>query len=110
MPNSFKRKLSRNVGTSPVSIGSYTVNSAIQTTVIGLTVSNIHTANITATISHYNGSTDTRLVKDAPIENGGTLVVVGGDAKLVLEPGDSVRVTANTNSSVDAVMSILEVS
>ena len=35
MSNTFTRKVSRNIGTSLTSVGSYTVGAGVQTTVIG---------------------------------------------------------------------------
>lgn len=108
MPNTFLRKLSRSVGTSLTAIGSYTVGASTQTTVIGLSVSNITGATVEIDVTVNDGSNDTYLVKGAPILPGGALVVVGGDQKLVLSTSDSVKVKSNTASSIDAVMSILE--
>ena len=56
-----------------------------------------------------DGSNDTHLIKDAPVPSGGSIVIVGGDQKVVLETADSVKVSSNTASSVDVVMSILEI-
>jgi hypothetical protein len=49
------------------------------------------------------------LVKSAPITTGGTLVVIGGDQKLVLQTNDNVKIVSDTMNSVDAVMSIMEI-
>ena len=49
------------------------------------------------------------LIKDAPVPSGGSIVIVGGDQKVVLEATHSVKVSSNTASSVDVVMSILEI-
>jgi len=49
------------------------------------------------------------IVKDAPVPAGGSLVVVGGDQKVVLMPGDTVKVRSNTELSADSIMSILEI-
>jgi len=35
--------------------------------------------------------------------------LIGGDQKVVLETNDSIKVKSDTASSVDAVMSILEI-
>ena len=57
-----------------------------------------------------SGSEDSvYLVKDAPIPVGGSLVVIGGDQKVVLEPGDRIKVTSNTASSADVVLSHLDI-
>lgn len=108
MANTFGRKASRNVGTSLTAIGSYAVGVSTTTTVIGLSVANISGATVEVDVTHNDGSNDTYLIKGAPILPGASLVLVGGDQKLVLTTNDSVKVKSNTASSVDAFMSILE--
>ena len=109
MANTFKRKLSRSIGVSATAVGSYTVPSSTATTVIGLAVANVTASQVLITATVNDGSNDTHLIKDAPVPSGGSIVIVGGDQKVVLETADSVKVTSNTASSVDAVMSILEI-
>jgi hypothetical protein len=110
MANTFKRYTQRNVGTSVVSVGSYTVPAATQTTVIGLSVANLTANTVKATVIHHDGSNSTNIVKAAQVLPGTSLVIVGGDQKLVLQTGDSVRVSSDTETSLDVVMSILEIS
>ena len=110
MANTFKRKVSQGIGTSATAIGSYTVGSGTQTTVIGLTCANVTTTAVTVDVILNDGSTNTYIVKGATVPSGGSLVVVGGDQKVVMEPNDSVTVTASASASVDAIMSILEIS
>lgn len=109
MANTFGRKLSRSIGTSLTAVGSYTVGASTQTTVIGLSVANISAATVEVDISLNDGTNDTYLIKGAPVLPGASLVVSGGDQKIVLVTNDSVKVKSNTASSVDAVMSILEI-
>jgi hypothetical protein len=111
MPNNFSRRLSRDVGTSNATIGSYTVGAGVQVTVIGLTLSNKTGSQASANIRLIdNTTTSTSIVTLAPVPPGGTLVAVGGDQKLVLTAGDSVTVQSNVANSLDVVMSILEIS
>ena len=110
MANTFKRKVSQGIGTSATAIGGYTVVAGTQTTVIGLTCANVTTTAVTVDVILNDGTNNTYIVKGATVPSGGSLVVVGGDQKVVLEPNDSVTVTASTASSVDAIMSILEIS
>jgi hypothetical protein len=105
----FKRKLSRGVGTSITAVGSYTAPALTEVTVIGLIVSNVISTTIKVSVTHYDGATDTYLVKSMDIIPGGAEVVVGGDQKVVLEPNDSIRVVSDTAASADVVMSILEI-
>lgn len=109
MANTFLRKTSRNIGTSATTVGSYTVGASTATTVIGLTCANTTTAAITVDVQHNDGSNDTYVVKGATVPAGGSLVVVGGDQKVVLEAGDSVKVTSSAATSCDVIMSILEI-
>lgn len=109
MANTFKRYASRNVGTSATTVGSYTVGASTQTTLIGLTVANTTASVITVDIIHNDGANDTYVVKDAPVPAGGSLVAVGGDQKIVLETGDSIKAVSNTATSADVLMSLLEI-
>lgn len=105
----FKRKLQASVGTVITAVGGYTVPVNTQTTVIGLAVANLTANNIFVDISLYDGVTDYHIIKGAPVPVGGTLVVVGGDQKVVMEPGDSIRVVSDTAASADVIMSVLEI-
>lgn len=108
MPSTFKRKLQANVGTTLTTVNSYTVPASNTATIIGLSISNITTDPVLADVTVNDSTADVYLVKNAPIDAGSTLVVVGGDQKVVLEAGDSVKVKSNAATSVDVVMSILE--
>ena len=107
MANTFLRKTSRDIGTTATAIGGYTVGASTATTVIGLTCANTTSAAITVDVQHNDGSNDTYVVKGATVPAGGSLVVVGGDQKVVLEAGDSVKVTSSAATSCDVIMSIL---
>jgi hypothetical protein len=109
MANNFKRKLSRSIGTSLTSVGSYTVPASTEVTVIGLDIANTSSSQVLVDATVNDGSNDTYLIKEAPIPSGGSLVVIGGDQKVVLEPTDSIKVKSDTASSVDVVLSILEI-
>jgi hypothetical protein len=109
MANTFKRKLSRSIGTSLTAVDSYVVPSSTATTVIGLAVANVTASQVIVDATVNDGSNDTYLIKSAPIPSGGTLVIIGGDQKVVLETLDSIKIKSNTAASVDVVMSILEI-
>ena len=109
MANSFKRKTSAGIGTSYTAIDSYTVPASTEVTVIGLTVSNVTASPVNATVSLWDGAAYFSIVTDGPVPAGGSLVVVGGDQKLVMETADEMRVKSDAASSLDVVMSILEI-
>ena len=108
MANTFKNRTLRQVGTSPVDVGAV-VAASTQTTLIGMTVANITSGVISVTVTLGDGTNTTNIVKTAPIPTGGSLVVLGGDQKVVLMTGDKVIVTSNTASSCDVIMSFLEI-
>ncbi len=108
MANTFKNAVSSAIGTGQTSV--YTVPSATTTTVIGLTVSNIAASNITVdvVVTDTSSGTSVFLVKAATVPVGGALVPIGGDQKVVLETGDILKITSNTASSADAIVSVLQ--
>jgi len=113
MANAFLSETDTGVGTGAATI--YTCPSSTETTVIGMSIANIVTSQITVSVK-LNGSgrssgavDNVHLVKDAPIPVGGTLVVIGGDQKVVMEPGDTITVQSDTASSADVVLSHLDI-
>jgi hypothetical protein len=109
MANTFKNAAAAATGTSEVSV--YTVPSSTTTTVIGLTCANVtSTSPIKVSIRVYDSSGTAHffVVKNAEVFEGGALVAVGGDQKLVLETGDIIKVVSDTASSVDTIVSVME--
>ncbi len=109
MANAFKNKTQRQIGTSLTAIESYTVGGSTETTVIGLTIANTTTVAIEVDATLNNGTNDFYIVKNAPVPAGGALVAVGGDQKVVMMPGDSIKVKSSVATSADVIMSILEI-
>jgi hypothetical protein len=64
---------------------------------------------VTADAYITRSGTDYYLVKGATVPVGGTLVIVGGDQKVVLVASDALKVVSSTASSIDAVTSVLEI-
>ena len=108
MANFFKRKVSANVTTSFANIGGYTVPANNVATVIGLSIANISNSGITVDVVLNNTTALFHVVKSAPVPFGGSLVVVGGDQKIVMETNDSIQVRSDTATSAEVIMSILE--
>lgn len=113
MANTFLCETDASVGTSTATI--FTCPSSTQTTIIGLSIANRVTSQILVDVQldasgRTSGAADSvYMVKAAPIPVGGALVVVGGDQKVVLEPGDAVKVTSDTASSADVILSHLDI-
>jgi hypothetical protein len=105
----FKSKVTASIGTSgsPTTI-TPTVSSGTTATVIGLSLANIVSTNVTISAKLVKADTSSAfLVKDATVLPGGAIVIVGGDQKVVLEAGDSITAYASAGTSVDAVISYL---
>lgn len=109
MANTFTRKLSQNVGTSAAVVGNYTVGSSTVATVIGLSLCNKKNTEVRANVILSNATSNTSIVSYASIPANDTLIVVGGDQKVVLVTGDFVEVQSDTSTSIDVVMSVLEI-
>ena len=113
MANAFLSETDTAIGTSAASV--LTCGASTETTVIGMSIANIVTSQITVDVQldasgRTSGAEDSvYLVKGAPIPVGGSLVVVGGDQKVVMEPGDVIKVTSDTASSADVVISHLDI-
>jgi hypothetical protein len=107
MANLFKSFLSKDVGTSPATV--YTCPSATQTTLIGLSIANTSASPITGDAYITRSAVDYYLVKDATVAVGGSLVIVGGDQKVVMEPTDVLKVETSAAASADCFASLLEI-
>ena len=104
MAQNFRRYTSNNVGTSAATI--FTANS--YDTIVGISVSNVTTSAINVSVYINDGSNDIHLVKDAPIVAGGSLQVVDGGAKFVVQSGDALKVISDTASSADVWVSAVD--
>lgn len=107
MANTFKNSFSKSVGTSPATV--YTCPSATQTTLIGLSVANTTSSPITCDAYITSSAVDYYLIKSGVVPVGGSLVIVGGDQKVVLEVADALKVVTSAASSADVVVSYLEI-
>jgi len=76
--------------------------------VIGLCVSNTTTEQLHVDVAVNNGMSPFHLAKRAPVPSESSIVVVGGDQKIVLQTGDSITVRSDLANSVDAIMTIME--
>jgi len=123
MANTFRNKTSKGVGTSYFQVGAnsagasqtgaYAVPSSTETTVIGLSLSNKTTSSVDVDVAlsatMANTTNDLSMATTMPIPAGSTLVLVGGDQKLVMETGELVKVKSSAASSIDVIMSLLEI-
>jgi hypothetical protein len=109
MANAFKNSITGSIGITGVKV--YETPAATSTTVIGVSVANVATQNISVSvmINDTSGNKSVYLVKNALIMPGGSVVLVGGEQKLVLETTDTLSVTSSLASSADVIVSVLEI-
>jgi hypothetical protein len=105
--NTFTSYVNKNVGTSAATV--VTVGSSTQTTIIGLAVANTTASPITTDVYFTRSATDYYLIKGATVPVGSSLVVVGGDQKVVLITSDVLKVVTSAASSADVVTSVLNI-
>ena len=106
MANTFKRYTSNSVGTSLATV--YTVPSSTTSVVIGGIVSNVTADTVNITVTATTSSTVINLIgEDTPLPAGTALSFI--DGKVVLETGDIVKVKSSAATSLDAHLSVMEI-
>ena len=120
MANTFKTVT---FAAEPASSGSpytmYTVASSTTTVVLGLVLSNIHNAAVTAevelvsTTSNRGGANNVAngtsfLIKDVSIPVGSSLELLTG-GKVTLETGDVIRIDCSVADKLSGTLSIMEI-
>jgi len=109
MANTFYRKTLANIGLIANTVGSYTVGGGVTSVVLSLSIANTSGSTVYASAFVANGASLTYIVKSAPVSAGGTLVIIGGDQKVVLQTNDNVKVVSDTVNSLDCIMSVMEI-
>ena len=107
MANTFKLKTKANVGISTENI--YVVPSATTTVVIGISLANISGSGAVVGVGITRpAADDVKVLKNVAIPQGSTLEFMGG-YKVVLETADTLTVNSSTNNSIDAALTIMEI-
>jgi len=100
MANTFKNYTGASIGTSPSTV--YTVPASTVAVIIGLNLANRTASSVTVDVQL--GST--YIVKGAPVPAGSALSAL--DGKIIAETTETIVVTSDTASSIDAIVSVLE--
>ena len=110
MATVFKNYLGTGIGTSSSPL--FQTNAAATTTVIGMSLTNITTGIIQASIQlqDTNSGTTAYYIQNITIPSNTSLRIVSGGEKLILTPSTNVIVYSNVASSIDIVMSWVEIS
>jgi hypothetical protein len=92
----------------------YTVPNSTTTVIIGLTLCNIHTTSVTASVQLVSDTSDTEtnetvlLIKDVSIPAGSSLELLTG-GKVVVQATDIIKIDCSVTAKIDATLSILEI-
>ena len=76
--------------------------------IIGNRCANTSGTSVNVTVYVKNGSDTYHIIKDAPIPTGGSLELIDGGSKVVLQSGDSVEALSDTASAVDCILSVVD--
>ena len=116
MANTFKT-VTRDV--APASAGTpetiYTTQASTRAVILGLTLANVHSAQVTASVTLVSTTTQTSqtqnttayIVKDAAIPVGSSLSVL--DGKVIVNAGDIIKVDCSVTDKVSVIMSYMEI-
>ena len=116
MANTFL-SITRNL--APASAGTpevlYTVQANTRIVILGLTLANVHTAQVTASVTLVSTVTQTsqtqnttaHLIKDAAIPVGASLSVL--DGKIVANATDTINIDCSVADKVSVIMSYMEI-
>tara|TARA_R100000935_G_C2764508_1_gene135034 strand:- start:101 stop:454 length:354 start_codon:yes stop_codon:yes gene_type:complete len=93
----------------------YTVQSGSTVIILGLFLANVHTSQVTASVTLVSTTTQTSqtqnttafLVKDVAIPVGASLSVL--DGKIVANVGDIIKIDCSVADKVSVVMSYMEI-
>ena len=103
MAQNFRRYKSNDVGASAVTL--FTADS--NDTIVGISVANVTTSSVVASVFINDGSNDIYLGKGMPLPLGGALQVLG-TGKVVVQNGHALKVVSDTASSVDVWVSAVD--
>jgi len=116
MANTFKL-VTRDV--APATAGTpetiYTVQTGSTVVLLGVTLANVHTAQVTASVTLVSTTTQTsqtqnttaHLIKDVSIPAGSTLSPL--DGKIIMNVGDILKVDCNIADKISVTMNYMEI-
>jgi len=120
MANTFKTVT---FAAEPASAGTpyvmYTAGSGVTAVVLGLTLANIHTAQVTTTVrlvsdtanravTNNTANGTSIIVQNAPVPVGGALELMSGN-KIILETTDQITIDCSVADKLSGTLSIMEI-
>jgi hypothetical protein len=77
--------------------------------VIGATFANVSAAAAKPVVELHDGTNYTAIIKSPSVQAGETLAPIGEANKIIIPAGGGVFLTSDTLGSIDAIVSILEI-
>ena len=115
MANTFKVKTNAAMPSQAgTALTLYTVPSSTTTVIIGLTLCNVHSSAVTATVKIESDTSDTEtnenvtVVKDASIPAVSSLELLSG-GKYVMQTTDVLKLDRSVSAKIDATLSRMEI-
>ena len=108
MAQDFERTLQRNISNNSGSPTELRAAANSDDAIIGVRCTNTSGSSVDITVMVVNSATDYHIIKSAPIPTGGSLELIDGGSKVVLQTGDSVEAYASAASSVDIILSVVD--
>ena len=103
----FKLAPVSSVGTSAVAVLSGT--SLMVNTIIGFSMANTTGSTITVSAFIQRAGTAYYLVKNAQVQSGQSLIIIGADQKTVIEATDTLYAQSSAISSADVICSYMQI-
>ncbi len=108
MATFFRNKVIKEIGTSPVEV--LRLNQNTRATVIGMSITNLIEENVLASVLvEDDASTTGFYIKDTLIPVNSTLKALNGGEKLIIAPENALFISSNQESSIDLILSYVEV-
>ena len=107
MAQNFRNYLERNIGTTPVDLLSGAVGASTYDCLVSVRLANVLTTTITVEV-YITDTSNFYLIKNAPIVSGGSLELMDGGSKVVLQDGQQLFAKSDTASSLDTVVSAVD--
>ena len=108
MAQDFERTLKQNISNNSSSPTELRAATTTDDAIIGVRCVNTSGTSVNVTVYVENSSTNYHIIKDAPIPTGGSLELIDGGSKVVLQSGDAVKAFASAASSVDIITSVVD--
>jgi len=108
MATQFKNKVVKEVGTVPIL--ALETDPATRSTIVGLSLANLTESVVAASVLvHDDTSVEGYFMKDVMVPPNTSLRALSAGEKLILAPSNQLYLVANTNESLDAVISYVDI-